>query len=451
MKHRMAILIVLGCFVLGADAQPAGFTPLFNGKNLDGWQPLNGKAKFEARDGEIVGTTVFGEPNSFLATQKTYGDFILEFEFKLDSQMNSGVQFRSQSLPEYQNGRVHGYQFEIDPSSRAWTGGIYDEGRRDWLYPLDLNPAAKSAYKSGVWNQCRIECLGNTLRTFVNGQAAGYVVDDLTPNGFIALQVHSIAKPGEAGKTIRWRNIYINTNPKTASPHAGNFLVNLIPNSVSPHEMANGVRLLWDGKTTNGWRGANKTQFPANGWQIENGTLQVLPSAGAESQNGGDIVTEAEYGAFVFQFEFKLTDSANSGVKYFVTEKEQTSGSAIGLEYQILDDDKHPDAKLGVVQNRTLASLYDLIPSTREPRARRKIGVWNRGMIVVYPNNKIEHWLNGWKVLEYDRTALYFLALVARSKYAIWPNFGMAPKGHILLQDHGNRVDFRSLKIMPLQ
>jgi hypothetical protein len=122
MKHCMAILIVLGCFVLGADAQPAGFTPLFNGKNLDGWQPLNGKAKFEARDGEIVGTTVFGEPNSFLATQKTYGDFILEFEFKLDSQMNSGVQFRSQSLPEYQNGRVHGYQFEIDPSSRAWTG-----------------------------------------------------------------------------------------------------------------------------------------------------------------------------------------------------------------------------------------------------------------------------------------------------------------------------------------
>jgi hypothetical protein len=141
---------------------------LFNGKDLTGWKQMNGKAKFNIDKGEIVGTTVFGEPNSFLATEKDYGDFVLEFEYKVDSTMNSGVQFRSESKPDYMNGRVHGYQFEIDPSKRAWTGGIYDEARRDWLYTMDLNPSAKIAFKQNRWNKVRIECIGNDLRTWVN-------------------------------------------------------------------------------------------------------------------------------------------------------------------------------------------------------------------------------------------------------------------------------------------
>ncbi|MEO7800838.1 MAG: DUF1080 domain-containing protein [Ginsengibacter sp.] len=429
----------------------SGWKNLFNGKDLAGWKQLNDQAKYTVENGEIVGTTVSNEPNSFLATSENYGDFILEFEFKVDSTMNSGVQFRSESTENYQKGRVHGYQFEIDPSSRGWTGGIYDEARRDWLYPLDYNTTAKRAFEQNQWNKCRVECKGANIRTYVNGVAAAYIIDDMTLKGFIALQVHAIGKNDVAGKQIRWRNIRIQTSGLKPPAMDNIFVVNLLPNNLSEQEKNNGIKLLWDGKTTAGWRGVYKDSFPQKGWEIKDGELNVLSSNGAESTNGGDIVTKEVYGAFILQFDFKLSEGANSGVKYFVTEKEANSGSAIGLEYQVLDDAKHPDAKLGAAGNRTLGSLYDLIPSEREPRARRKIGEWNRGMIVVYPDNKIEHWLNGWKVLEYTRGSPVYNVLVARSKYQEWPDFGMAAKGHLLLQDHGNAVSFRSIKIKELK
>ena len=449
MRIATSVFLVIILFLSTAKAQEK-WTQLFNGKDLSGWKQLNGKAKYNVVNGEIVGTTVYKEPNSFLVTDRDYGDFILELEFKLDADMNSGIQFRSESKADYRDGRVHGYQMEIDPSTRAWTGGIYDEARRDWLYTLEYNAPAKSAYKAGQWNKARLECIGPVMRVWINGIPTANLVDGLTPKGFIALQVHAIDKPEAAGQTIRWRNIRIQTASLKPSPADNIFVVNLQPNTLSAQEKSNNWSLLWDGQTTNGWRGAYKDKFPAKGWAIKDGSLSVLKSQGHESENGGDIVTEAEYGAFDLQFEFRLTEGANSGLKYFVTESEENKGSAIGLEYQVLDDEKHPDAKMGVAGNRTLASLYDLIASQKIKRGQHAIGEWNSGRVVVYPDNRVEHWLNGYKVVEYQRGSTAYSELVAKSKYAKWNNFGMAKTGHILLQDHGDEVSFRSLKIKKL-
>jgi len=177
--------------------------------------------------------------------------------------------------------------------------------------------------------------------------------------------------------------------------------------------------------------------------------ITIQSANGAESKNAGDIVSVGDYSAFELTFDFRLTKGANSGVKYFVTLKENSNASAIGLEYQILDDEFHPDAKLGRDGNRTIASLYDL-KTSKKSNAVRPIGAWNTGKIIVNKNNQVEHWLNGVKVLAYERKSPEFRELVKQSKYKVWQNFGEADRGHILLQDHGDEVSFKNIKIKEL-
>ncbi len=432
-----------------------GWTSLFDGKTFAGWKKVAGTADYGIENGMIVGSTVVNSPNTFLISDKTYGDFILSLEVKIeDTTSNSGIQFRSHydAAGHDGKGKVYGYQYELDPSARSWTGGVYDEGRRDWLYPMSLHPEAQHAFRLNDWNTVKIECIGNIIKTWVNDVPAAYVVDTMDNSGVIALQVHSIGNnPQMAGEKIYWKNIRIKTGNLSPSPFpAGVYVVNNIPNTLSDYEQQHGWKLLFNGKNNDGWRGAYKEAFPEKGWLIKNGVIQVVTSEGKEGGNGGDIVTNELYSAFDLSFDFKLTPGANSGVKYFVTLAENNTGSAIGLEYQVLDDSLHPDAKLGRDGDRTLASLYDLMKANKQKRFIHQPGEWNTGRVVVYPNNHVEHYLNGIKVLEYERGSQAFKDLVAISKYKVWPNFGEAKKGHILLQDHGNEVSFRSIKIKEL-
>ena len=450
MKKSVLLLFIMGSFLSFAQPQ---WESLFNGKNLKGWTKLNGTADYKIEDETIVGISKLNTPNTFLATKKPYGDFILEFEFKVDEGLNSGVQIRSNNLKEYMDGRVHGYQFEIDPSERAWTGGIYDEARRGWLYALTGKPISQKAFKKGVWNSARIEAIGNSIRTWVNDVPCSNILDRESSTGFIALQVHAINSNKDLeNKTVRWRNLRICTQNIDAVKRP-DFQeipqVNCIPNTISEREAQDGWALLWDGKTTDGWRGARLESFPKKGWRIEDNILKVMNSDGAESNNGGDIVTARKYRNFILSVDFKITDGANSGIKYFVdTEVNQGAGSSIGCEFQILDDQKHPDAKLGVKGNRTLGSLYDLIPAPEDKPFRK--GFFNNATIVV-KDNKVEHWLNGTKIIDYERNNQMWRALVSYSKYSVWSSFGEAAEGNILLQDHGNEVWFQNIKIKELK
>ncbi|WPR75324.1 DUF6807 family protein [Algoriphagus sp. NG3] len=222
------LLIILMVISQSSWSQNTDWEPLFvNGKDLSGWRELNGNHKWEVRDGMIIGTTVPGEPNGFLCTVNEYGDFVLELEVSIDTLMNnSGIQFRSLSNPDYKNGRVHGYQMEVDPKPQQWSGAIYEEGgSRGWLYPgSQLTPAAREAFHRDnhagyQWNRYRIECVGSVIRTWINGIPVAHLIDNKFMHGFIGLQLHSNAEGDPKGShTVRFRNIRIQSGNLQLTP-----------------------------------------------------------------------------------------------------------------------------------------------------------------------------------------------------------------------------------------
>jgi len=445
----LTVLILISVSVNSVDGQWKKLVK----KDLSAWEQLNGTAPFKVeKGGVVVGTTVLDSPNSFICTKEKYSDFILEFDTWFDPQMNSGVQFRSESKADYQNGRVHGYQVELDPSARAWSGGIYDEARRGWLYTLDKNPAGQKALKVGEWNHYRVEAIGNSIRTWINGVPCADLVDGLTPSGFIALQVHSIGTDQtKVGLQVKWKNIRIMTTKleKYRTPYTPVIpQVSFLDNTLTDREKSEGWKLLFDGKTSAGWMNARTKTFPTSGWEINDGILVMNPETKKQG-GGGDIVTVDKYKNFELIIDFKYSKGANGGIKYFIdTEVNNGALASIGCEYQILDDRNHPDAKAGINGNRTLAGLYDLIT----PKNKRDNGAdaWNRASIIVN-GNKVQHWLNGQMTVEYERGNQAWKDLVATSKFKNSPGFGEVQEGRILLQDHGNLVMYKNLKIREIK
>jgi len=459
--RRFGVLLLLALSAaISINAQE--WVDLFNGKNLKGWEKLDGTAKYRVENGEVIGTSETGTPNTFMATKEVYGDFILEYEMKMDRGLNSGLQFRSVATRPDGSKRVNGYQVECDDhDSRPWAGGIYEEASRGWLYPMSYNTAVAKVNKRGEWNKIRVEAVGSSIRTYINGVNFANLVDEVRSEGFIALQVHGIGNKQElAGKEIRWRNIRIITEDAEKFLKSDVELspqVSYLDNQLTPLQKLQGWTLLWDGKSTEGWRGAKLDHFPEKGWSMEAGVLTVESSGGGDSRNGGNIVTRKKYKSFILEVDFRITEGANSGIKYFVDPDLNTgAGSTIGCEFQILDDNQHPDAKEGVSGNRTIASLYDLIEANallygQDNKIKRVngIGKWNRARVEVNGSN-VAHYLNGIKVIEYERGTQMWKALVAYSKYKDWPAFGEAESGHILLQDHGDEVSFKNIKILEL-
>jgi len=473
-KSALLFIAILSTQQLFAED---GWVDLFNGKDLSGWVQKTGNAKYFVEDGCIVGEMRVpgGGTNSFLCTEKEYSNFILEMDFKADPRVNSGLQIRSAFADKpatfdwkgktitVPTGYVYGYQVEIDTDlkGKTFTGGIYDEHRRRGYIDPDDGPTGvhgtaftelnREITKPDDWNHIRVVAMGDHFKTYLNGVLRSDFHDPMTAEGFFGLQVHNSNEEKSNGAQVRFKNIRlkkISADPDKPEP---------TPNTLTEKEKKDGWKLLWDGKTTEGWRSAIADTFPPEGWEIRDGELMVTNNNGAESQHGGDIITVDKYSNFELKVDFKVTPGCNSGIKIFVqpgigpitgSGGKAAMGSAIGLEYQVLDDLRHPDAKLGRDGDRTLGSLYDLKTASSDKKPNY-IGEWNHALIIS-KGNHVEHWLNGEKILEYDRGSADFRERVAKSKFHNIPNFGEWADGYILLQEHGSVCSFRNVKIRVL-
>jgi len=287
---------------ISTQAEDAAWTSLFDGQSLKGWTQKGGLAKYSAEDGCIVGRTVPRTPNSFLCTKKNYGDFVLEYEFKIDPRLNSGVQIRSHVSDK---NRVFGYQVEIDPDTernRMWTAGIYDEGRRGWLNDLSKNEAARKAFKPVAWNKIRVRAFGDSIRTWLNDVPAADLIDAMTSSGFIGLQVHGIGNKKDSPYEVRWRNIRIQ--------------------DLGNHEW----KPFFDGKTLEGWNA-----LPGGTWQVLDGAI-VGKSPKSERRHG-ILLSKQAFKDFTARTRFRVL-SGDSGF-YFRCNQVKGGVSVHGFQVEV--------------------------------------------------------------------------------------------------------------------
>lgn len=373
MFHRPALtaLLILTSALSTLAADDEGFDPLFNGKSFDGWTQRGGVAKYtiETIDGiaTIVGTSVPNTPNSFLCTDKLYGDFILEYEFKVDPTLNSGVQIRSNSIASYKNGVVHGYQVEIDPDTvknRMWTAGIYDESRRGWVNDLSQNEPARKAFKPNAWNKIRVQAIGDSIKTWLNDVPAADLVDSMTQTGFIAVQVHGVGKKVEPVQ-VMWRNLRIK--------------------DLGKHEW----KPIWDGKTTDGWE-----TMKGGEWKIvqdEKEGNHILGISPKSEPSHGMFITKEKYKDFTVRLKAKIL-KGNSGF-YFRAERLKGGVNVAGFQ-----------AELDAVKDNgglyeTNGRAWVVQPKAEDVKKWWKVGEWNEMTVSAHGTRVVVH-VNGFKTAE---------------------------------------------------
>ncbi|MBP7948232.1 MAG: DUF1080 domain-containing protein [Verrucomicrobiales bacterium] len=404
MKHSLLPLLIAAVSLTAATAEER-WTNLIQGDSLAGWKQLGGKAAYVLKDGVIIGTSVPREPNSFLCTEKSFSNFILEYEFSVEDTLNSGVQIRSNSLPDFHNGRVHGYQVEIDADqpNRKWTGGLYEEGRRGWLFNLKDRPAAQNAAKrGGAWNQVRVEAIGPHLKTFVNGVPCADLLDAFTTRGFIGLQVHGVGNDAaKVGKTARWRNLRIQDLGE-----------------------AKWVPAFPDGKTQ-GWQ-----PTPGGKWEMINGILTGTSPQG-ESRHG-IFLSDKSWSDFAIRFKFRVT-KGNSGF-YFRSERVQDAVAVAGFQAEL---DETP-ATGGLYETGGRGWVAQTDPKSME--AVYKPHEWNE-MCVICQGNRTVVQVWRWE----DKNTLRWV------KSAELTSDQGRREGHFGFQLHGGmemQVEFKDVEIL---
>ncbi|MEM9379040.1 MAG: DUF1080 domain-containing protein [Planctomycetota bacterium] len=384
---------------LPTEPAPAdGWIELFDGKTLEGWTQRNGSATYAVEDGAIVGTTAKGSPNSFLCTDAFYGDYELEFDVKLfDDALNSGVQIRSHSIPTHKNGRVHGYQVEVSTNGHA--GFVYDEARRGWLSKDRDDPARRAAFVNGEWNRYRVICLGPTIRTWINGVQVANVVDDMSPTGFIGLQVHSVQ--GDPKWRVAWRNLRLR-----------------------PLGDGGGFAPLFNGRNLDGW----KVNENPGSVRVENGAL-VVQGDRAHVFYDGPVYMHA-FKNFELRTLVMTRPGANSGV-YFHTAFQDSGWPAKGYEVQV--NNSQGDW-------RRTGGLYG-IEDLREPPAQDDR--WF-AMHVRVEGRRVTVAVDGKQVVDYlepenaERPQSFAGRLLDRGTFAL--------QAH----DPGSEVHFKAIEVRPL-
>ena len=358
------IVLTTLIFALSASvfADEPKFEALFDGKSLSGFVQRGGNATYHVEDGTIVGTTIPKTPNSFLCTAKNYGDFVLEYEFRVDGRLNSGVQIRSLSRPDYREGRVHGYQVEIDPNlkrNRMWTAGIYDEARRGWLNDLADNAAARAAFKPEQWNKIRVEAIGDSMKTWLNGVAAADLVDSMTLSGFIGLQVHGIGNRTDGPFRVQWRNLRI-------------------------QELGRHVwEPLFNGRDLTGW-----SALPGGEWVVKDGAI-VGTSPKSEARHG-ILLSERTFRDFTVRCKFRVV-RGDSGL-YFRVSRAKGAASVKGFQVEI--DETAETGGLYETGGRGWVVKLDAQTVEKIQKTGYKPGEWAALTLSVHGSRYVVH-LNG--------------------------------------------------------
>ena len=395
----------------------------------DAWTVKDGTLRTIA-DGKVVD----------IVTKKKYRNFELVFDWNVTPGANSGVMYRvdeSKAQPWHTGPE---YQVLDDSKHADGKNPLTSAGS---LYAL-ISAQNKTLQPVGDFNQSRIVLKGNHLEHWLNGTKV--VACDLESFGVRTLIEKSKFSPYQDftkkhtghivfqhhHDEVWFKNIKVRPLPEQ----------DILPqskrvNALSKEQRASGWRNLFNGKNTAQWRGFKKEAFPEKGWVIENDCIKHISKGG-----GGDIITKQKYGQFDFQWEWKVAPGANSGVKYFIMEER---GGAIGHEYQVIDDSKHPDALRG--PKWQTAAFYDVFPANN--RVLHPVGSFNQSRVMI-KEQQAEHWLNGIMVLSYTLGSQQVLDAVAKSKFNKVDQFGYRHQGHILLQDHSDEVHYRNLKIKRL-